>query len=106
MTMLGQRRQMVVPLADGWCWANNVGPTLGHCDTMFVESYPNIGWGDIVGPTLDQRKKICHESHPYIKLRRRCWVNVGTIAIKCLMNHKRILVEGTLFGQRLANIQT
>lgn len=81
MTMLGQQRQMVVPLADGWCWAYNVRPTLGHCDSVSEESHPYIGWEDIVGPTLGQCNRVSHKPQQYVG-----W--------------------GRLFGQRWANMLT
>lgn len=66
MTMLGQRRQMVVPLADGWCWAYNVGPTLGHCDSVSYKSPRYISWRYIVGPTLGQCNRVFHKSQQNI----------------------------------------
>lgn len=51
ISRLSQGFQMGVPLADGWCWAYNVGPSLGHCDSASDKTHQYISWEYIVGPT-------------------------------------------------------
>ena len=42
MTTLGQRWQTVVPLADGWRWVHNVGPTLGQPHRVLDENWKSV----------------------------------------------------------------
>ena len=42
MTTLGQRWQTVVPLADGWRWVHNVGPTLGQRHRVLDENWKSV----------------------------------------------------------------
>lgn len=97
MSRLSQGFQMVVPLADGWCWACNVGPTLGHCDSASDKTHQYISWEYIVGPTqywvswiqqnvvwetlLGQCNRVFHKSY-------------------------NMVVRETLFGQRWTNMLT
>ena len=42
LTTLDQRWQTVVPLADGWRWVHNVGPTLGQRHRVLDENWKSV----------------------------------------------------------------